>query len=100
MPHRDVHLDFNESIAKAEIEGITDQELSGMTDTFVQVHRGLTAMHGMAHGADAAHLGHLLETAALLTGLVVVAGAAAISRVRRTGVAPARGRPRGYSGPR
>jgi hypothetical protein len=55
-------------------------------------------MHGMAHGADASHIGHLLETAATLTGIVVVAGAAVIARVRRGRRPPARGGHRGYSG--
>jgi hypothetical protein len=49
----------------------------------------------MAHGADAGHIGHLLETAATLTGLAVLAGAAVVARVRRTGQPAARGRSRG-----
>jgi hypothetical protein len=58
-------------------------------------------MPGRAHGADPSHVGHLLEAAAALTGIAVVAGAAVIARVRRGGrpPAPARGRARGYSGP-
>lgn len=47
MPHRDLHLDFNESIAKGNIQGVTEPELSGLTDNFNQVHRALTVMHGM-----------------------------------------------------
>jgi uncharacterized iron-regulated membrane protein len=51
-------------------------------------------MHALAHGADAGHIGHLLETAATLTGLAVIAGAAVIARVRRAGQPPARSRSR------
>jgi hypothetical protein len=49
----------------------------------------------MAHGADAGHVGHLLETAATLAGLAVLAGAAVIARVRRSGQPAPRGRSRG-----
>jgi len=47
MPHRDIHLDFNESIANSTLQGINESEIAGITDNFVQVHRGITAMHGM-----------------------------------------------------
>ncbi|MCE9625475.1 MAG: glucose-6-phosphate isomerase [Deltaproteobacteria bacterium] len=45
MPHRDLHLDFNEAFAPQQSNGITEAELEAATPNFIQVHRALKAMH-------------------------------------------------------
>ncbi len=47
MPHRDIHLDFNESILESRNNGISEQDLAQLTENFLQIHRGLRAMQEM-----------------------------------------------------
>ncbi len=45
MPHRDLHLDFNEAFAPQQPNGVTEAELEAAIPSFLQVHRALQAMH-------------------------------------------------------
>ena len=60
MPHRDLHLDFNEAFAPQQPAGISEPELEAATPNFVQVHKALQAMHEMGQ-VQFMHLPHLDE---------------------------------------
>lgn len=61
MLHRDLHLDFNHCISPRIPQGVSDEELEGINDAFVQVHRALHAMQEMGQ-VQFMHLPYLEET--------------------------------------
>ena len=47
MPHRDIHIDFNNAIDPQDKAGISDETLASMAGNWLEVHRGLQAMAEM-----------------------------------------------------
>jgi glucose-6-phosphate isomerase len=47
MSHRDIHIDFNNAIDPQQVSGVSDEALAAVGAAWLEVHRGLHAMHEM-----------------------------------------------------
>ena len=61
MPHRDLHIDFNNAIDPAGKSGVSDQNLAELGPQWLEVHRALHAMAEMGQ-VQFTHLPYLEDT--------------------------------------
>ncbi len=67
MSHRDLHLDFNLAFDPSRQSGISEEDFTGATAIFIQVHRALHAMQEMGQ-VQFMHLPYLEETLRQIEG--------------------------------